>query len=542
MVGINVDVTEQQDRIAALRASRNQAVAGMQISELRFQTYFESAPDCMFHVRLEPDGRFIYEAVNPVGLAAAGVTLDMLRGRTPEEILGPDKGGVMTQGLRQVCETGQPYRYEPTWTMASGPVTYDAVYLPLRDRDGVVSGVLGIARDVTEHRRIQAELHQGQKMEALGQLAGGVAHDFNNLLTGVLGCFELLRKHVTADGGKRLIAAGTRAVERGTALTGRLLAFSRQQPLETQLVDVNVSLEEIGEMLARTLGATIRIGKRFAADLWPASANRNQLELAILNLAINARDAMPLGGALTIETLNETVATTEEGGIVPGDYVVIAITDTGTGMTPEVLERVLEPFYTTKEAGKGTGLGLSMVHGVLRQLDGDLRIASEPGKGTCVRMYLRRAIPKSESVPVPAIRMPARASILLADDDQDVQTVVSAYATEFGHSVVVAATAADALTALSSDQPVDLFIADRSLPGTSFDELVAQARSRRPDLPVLMVSAAPEGSGSSVVGDIPVLAKPFRQEVFKNAVAVLLAKAPSSGTVVRLRQDSARSA
>jgi PAS domain S-box-containing protein len=533
MVGINVDVTEQQDRIAALHASRNQAVAGMQISELRFQAYFESAPDCMFHVRREPDGRFVYEAVNPVGLAAAGATLEMLRGRTPEEILGPDKGGAMTAGLRRVYETGQPHRYEPTWTMASGPVTYDAVYLPLRDHDAIITGVLGIARDVTEHRRMQAELHQAQKMEALGQLAGGIAHDFNNLLTGVLGCFELLSRHATADAAKRFIAQGIRAVERGTALTGRLLAFSRHQPLETQAVDVNASLDETGELLTRTLGGTIRVGKRFATDLWPASADRNQLELAILNLAINARDAMPLGGTLTIETRNETVSAMPEDGVAAGDYVVVAITDTGSGMTAEVLERVLEPFYTTKDVGRGTGLGLSMVHSVVQQLGGDLRITSEPGKGTCVTLYLRRATLDIAVTSEAPLALSARASILLVDDDPDVQTVVTAYAAECGHSVIVAVTAADVLAVLEGNQAVDLLIADRALPGAPFDELVAQARSRRPGLPALLVSAKPEAARSDVPGAIPVLAKPFRKDAFNNAIAALLADvaAPSTSVV-----------
>jgi signal transduction histidine kinase len=465
----------------------------------------------------------------------------MVRGRTPEEILGPEKGRTITDGLGRVCETGQPYHYEPTWAMASGLVTYDAVYLPLRDRDGGITGVLGIARDVTEHRRMQAELHQAQKMEALGQLAGGIAHDFNNLLTGVLGCFELLRKHVSADSGKRLLSQGMRAVERGTALTGRLLAFSRHQPMATQLVDVNASLDETGELLARTLGGTIRLGKWFAPNLWPARADRNQLELAILNLAINARDAMPLGGTLTIETRNETIRAIEKGGVAPGDYVAISITDSGTGMSADVLERVLEPFYTTKAVGKGTGLGLSMVHSVVRQLGGDLRITSELGKGTCVTLFLCRATPQPAEQPVAAIRTLRHASILLVDDDQDTQAVVTAYAAEFGHSVIVAATGADALAVLDRDQPIDLLIADRTMSGTAFEELVAQARSRRSGLPVLLVSAKPEGSPSNEPGGIPVLAKPFGTAAFNNAIATLLANKVPSGTVIRFRPDAAAS-
>ncbi len=391
VIGINIDVTEQQNALIDMRASREAAVVRQHDSEARFRTYFDNAPDCMFHVRVEPDGRFVYETANPTALASSGLTLEQLRDRTPEEMLGPEKGGMMTEGLRQVCATGRPFRYEPTWDLPGGSVTYDAVYMPLRNQSGEITGILGVARDITERRRLEASLHQAQKMEALGQLAGGVAHDFNNVLTGILGCFELLaRQNTNAERAQRLIAQGLRAAERGKALTGRLLAFSRQQPLVTERVDINASIDEISEMLTASLGADIRIDKRLSSDVWPATADRNQIELAIMNLAINARDAMPGGGTLTIESRNETL-TKPDDDLEAGDYVVIAMTDTGSGMPPEILARVLEPFFTTKEADKGTGLGLSMVYGVMHQLGGGLKIASEPGKGTCITLYLRRA-------------------------------------------------------------------------------------------------------------------------------------------------------
>ena len=357
----------------------------------------------MIHMRVESDGRFVYETANPTALASGGATLDQIRGRTPEEMLGPEKGGQMIHGLRQVYETGTPFRYEPTWEYSGKSVTYDAVYMPLRDQAGQITGVLGVARDITERRRLEAALRQAHKMEALGQLAGGVAHDFNNVLTGILGCFDLLgRQSGHSERAQRLITQGLRAADRGKALTSRLLAFSRQQPLATEPVDVNASIEELSEMLTRSLGADIRIGKRLAHDLWPAIADRNQLELAIMNLAINARDAMPLGGTLTIESRNEVVAALDVEGLEAGEYVSIAVADSGSGMTQDVLARVLEPFFTTKEVGKGTGLGLSMVYGVVRQLGGGLQIASELGKGTRITLYLPRAqIAKSERTPEP---------------------------------------------------------------------------------------------------------------------------------------------
>ncbi len=445
VIGINIDVTEQQEALADMRARREAAEASRHDSEARFETYFNSTPDCMIHMRVESDGRFVYETANPTALASGGATLDQIRGRTPEEMLGPEKGGQMIHGLRQVYETGKPFRYEPTWEYSGESVTYDAVYMPLRDQAGQITGVLGVARDITERRRLEAALRQAHKMEALGQLAGGVAHDFNNVLTGILGCFDLLgRQSGHSERAQRLITQGLRAADRGKALTSRLLAFSRQQPLATEPVDVNASIEELTEMLTRSLGADIRIGKRLAHDLWPAIADRNQLELALMNLAINARDAMPLGGTLTIESRNEVVAALDVEGLEAGEYVSIAVADSGSGMTQDVLARVLEPFFTTKEVGKGTGLGLSMVYGVVRQLGGGLQIASELGKGTRITLYLPRAPIAVERTPEPqSVSEPA--TILLVDDDPTTQAIVAAFAAELGHTVIPVEGSAEAL-------------------------------------------------------------------------------------------------
>lgn len=245
-----------------------------------------------------------------------------------------------------------------------------------------------------------------------------------------------------AERAQRLIAQGLRAAERGKALTSRLLAFSRQQPLVTERVDINASIGEISEMLTASLGADIRIDKRLSSDVWPATADRNQIELAIMNLAINARDAMPGGGTLTIESRNETL-TKSDDDLEAGDYVAIAMTDTGSGMPPEILARVLEPFFTTKEADKGTGLGLSMVYGVMHQLGGGLKIASEAGKGTCITLYLRRARGSFEAWPAPE-----PVSILLVDDDPSTQSVIGAFAADHGQTVIAAKTGVEALAIL----------------------------------------------------------------------------------------------
>jgi PAS domain S-box-containing protein len=536
MVGINVDITEQKNSLAELESSRNSASAGLQASEARFQAYFETSDECLFHVRRDSDGVFRYESINPSGLAHAGATLAMVRNRTPEEVLGPEAGGMMTTGLRSVCETGLPYRYEPTFNLPGGAVIFDAVYLPLRNASGEITGVLGCARDITERRRLEASLHQSQKMEALGQLAGGIAHDFNNLLTGILGCFELLGRQVTADSGKRFVSEGIRAVERSKALTGRLLAFSRQQQLATEPVDINAALEEITEMLSRTLGSDVRIGTNLAADAWLASTDRNQIELAILNLGINARDAMPLGGSLTLATRNETFAEARND-LAPGDYVAIAVTDSGSGMTPELLDRVMEPFFTTKGPGKGTGLGLSMVVGVVKQFGGSVEITSELGKGTCVTLFLPRAQAEDVAAPVPSVRRAGPVSILLVDDDTGTLSAITAYATEAGNTVRAARGGSQALAILEAGSAVDIMVIDSTLPGLPIGDLIARARALRAGLPVMLISGQ---SARSEMGDMPILAKPFGRDAFNAALAAVLRAVRPSGLVVPLRPDAAR--
>ena len=535
MIGLNIDVTEQQQALIGLAESRQDALAGLRASEARFRTYFDSAVDAMFHVRRTAEGRFIYDAINPAGLDHAGASLDAVIGRTPVEVLGAEVGGVMERKLQKVYGTGLALRHELTFELPAGPVTCDAVYMPLRDDRGQIVGVLGSARDITEQRRLESSLVQAQKMEAVGQLAGGVAHDFNNLLTGMQGCFELLGRHVTTELGQRLVTQGLRAVQRSSALTSRLLAFSRQQPLTTERVDLNVSLDEMTEMLVRTLGSDMRIGLRSGADLWPALTDRNQIELAILNLAINARDAMPLGGSLTIETRNESLAEARDG-IGAGDYVVLSVTDTGSGMPPEVLKRVLEPFFTTKPSGKGTGLGLSMVAGVARQLGGGLTIASEVGQGTCVSLYL----PRAGDEPVGDVKDMSHRGVrvMLVDDDPLIQAIVPEHAAEAGHIVTLVKSTAEAMARLDAGEETDILVVDYSMPGLSYLELATRVRVRRPELPVLVISGK---ANTSVALEFPLLAKPFRHEDFNRAIAHAVGDAERPGNVLPFRRDAARS-
>jgi PAS domain S-box-containing protein len=533
MIGINIDVTEHQEILADLRAEREAAEASRHDSETRFETYFNLATDCMLHMRIAPDGRFVYESANPSALAAIGVTLEQLRGRLPEEILDPEQSGQVINALRQVRATGKPFRCEIIRNVPGGSATYDAAYMPLRDQSGEITGTLAVARDITESRRLEAALHQAYKMEALGQLAGGVAHDFNNVLTGILGCFDLLnRQNGLSDRARRLIVEGLRAADRGKALTKRLLAFSRREPLATERVDVNASIEELSEMLTRSLGAGIRIGKRLSADLWPAVADRNQIELAMMNLAINARDAMPVGGTLSIESRNETITENEVEGLDPGDYVTISIADTGSGMVPDVLAHALEPFFTTKEAGKGTGLGLSMVYGAMRQLGGGLKIASEPGKGTQVTLYLPRAEAETLAAPALPVRFAhGSVSILLIDDDPSTEAMIAAFAAERGDTVVPAESKVEALAILESDQVIDIVVADNEV---ADPEWIEQVRMRRPLVATLLMSATPEPGGGGY-GDVFTLNKPFGRDAFDAAIETAFG-GKRTATIIPLRR------
>ncbi|MGP3699573.1 two-component system sensor histidine kinase NtrB [Rhodobacter sp. NSM] len=276
--------------------------------------------------------------------------------------------------------------------MAGGTVVYDAVYMPLRGWSGTVTGVLGVARDITERHRVEAALHQAQKVEAVGQLAAGVAHDFNNVLAIFQSCLRLLGSEVTSDQGRKVVEEGLAAVGRGKALTDWLTGFVRQEPVALASLDLNAAMEQVCAMLDQTLaGSGVRFSCDLASDLEPARADANEVALAILNLGLNARDAMPKGGTLRLSTRNEEVVREPPDGLAPGRYAVVEVADTGSGMPPEVLARALEPFFTTKPAGRGTGLGLAMVQGIIRRTGGGLRIASTEGQGTRVSLFFPTA-------------------------------------------------------------------------------------------------------------------------------------------------------
>ena len=396
--------------------------------------------------------------------------------------------------------------------------------------------------EVAERERTEAVLLQAQKMEAVGQLASGLAHDFNNLLAAILGNLELLEMRLNEPALVRLIEAASRSARRGAALNEQLLAFSRKQHLAPRPVDINELVVGIDDLLRRTLGGTVEVATALDCSLWPALADPHQLELVLLNLAINARDAMPNGGRMMIETRNVKAADLDRGiDAPPGDYIEISVSDTGIGMTAEVLRRACEPFFTTKEPGKGSGLGLAQVYGVARQSGGALELKSVPGKGTRIELYL----PRSHETVQPAEKDAAlaeksahsqRARILVVDDHEEVREVIVAYLDILGYQVVPAQSGLAALDFLE-DNPgaVDALIADYAMPEMSGTDLIKTVHDRWPGLPVMLVTGYADTDGLDDGFDAFLLKKPFRMTELAETLERALARKTEASRVVPLR-------
>jgi signal transduction histidine kinase/ActR/RegA family two-component response regulator len=383
-----------------------------------------------------------------------------------------------------------------------------------------------------EREAALAQIHQMQKLEGLGQLTGGVAHDFNNLLMAVLGNLELLRNRLANNTQLlRFVENATRGAEHGAALTKRLLAFARRQELKPEVVDLAKLVDGMVEMLRRSLGPTIRITTEFERDLAPIRIDPSQLELAIMNLAVNARDAMPNGGNLYIIAVRKHLDNRDMTGLDPGDYVSIRLRDTGHGMAPAILARAAEPFFTTKDRGSGTGLGLSMVDGLVRQSGGIMRLCSSSGEGTTVELLLpatqiderdRQTSPRSSR---PVGMRPL--CVLVVDDDPLVLASTSAMIEDLGHSVVEAASTAEALEVVRSPLKIDVVISDYVMPGQNGADLAAQARQIRPGLPVAIATGF-DSSSPAAIPSLPRLNKPYRQHELVTLLEQLIAASEES--------------
>jgi PAS domain S-box-containing protein len=387
-------------------------------------------------------------------------------------------------------------------------------------------------RDVTQRNELEAQLRQSQKMEAIGQLTGGIAHDFNNLLTGIIGSLNMIRRRIKAGRAGEIdpfMEAATNSAHRAASLTHRLLAFGRRQSLDTRPCDLNELVTGMEELLRRTLGEQIRLTTDLDPALWPAHADYNQLENAVLNLAINARDAMPDGGLLTITTDNEYIDENYARAaqdVTPGDYVVVSVSDTGTGMAPDVVAKAFDPFFTTKPMGKGTGLGLSMIYGFAKQSLGHVRIESELGRGTTVRLYLRRAMSSgAEAGGAKSAHAPRGRgeTVLVVEDDETVRLLITSLLSELGYEFLSAADGITGLRILQSGQRIDLLVSDVGLPHINGRQLAEIACEALPKLRVLLVTGYEENARSGNGGSqFEMLTKPFELDTLATKIRDML--------------------
>jgi len=541
------EATQQRRNEAALRAANqahanrgNEASAQLQQTEQRFRLLVDSVVDYAIFM-LDVDGY----------VTSWNAGAQRIKGYSAEEIVGQHfsrfyteedrrngvPGQVLNSAVRAGKFEGEGWRVRKDGSRFWANVLLDPIVGPAGD----VIGFAKVTRDLTEKRNIEAQLRQSQKMEAIGQLTGGIAHDFNNLLQVVIGSLEglqrrggaLLQSPAGAD-LQRFVDNALRGADRAANLTRRLLAFSRRQTLDAKPTDIGKLVSGMSDLLRRTLGEAISIETVNAAELWHVSIDSNQLENAVLNLAVNARDAMPSGGKLTIETANcnlDEAYVSRFDGLEAGPYVMVAVSDTGMGMTKDVIERAFEPFFTTKEVGHGTGLGLSQVYGFVKQSGGHVRVYSEVNEGTTVKLYLPRLtsdVAQAERVErrsVPASRVGE--TILLVEDDESVRASTSDMLRELGYRVVMAADGASALRLVGERPDIRLLFTDVGLPGgMNGRQLADAARATRPDLPVLFTTGYARNAivhHGRLDPGIHLLSKPFTYAELANKLSQMLA-------------------
>ena len=482
-------------------SERREAEEALRRSETQFRALVQGVTDYAIFM-LDRDGR----------ISSWNAGAQRIKGYLPHEIIGEHFSRFYTDEDRDVGLPGKGLaqaRTEGRWETEGWRVRKDGsrfwahvIIDAIRDEAGEVIGFAKVTRDVTERREAQKALEdarealfQSQKMEAVGQLTGGVAHDFNNLLTVILGGLDTIRRSKPGETERisRAIDMSLHAAQRAASLTSRLLAFSRRQPLEPKPTDLNVLVRDMTDLLHRTLGEDVELEGVLAPRLWTVEIDQNQLEAALINLAVNARDAMPEGGKLTLETANtflDESYSAADAEVTPGQYAMIAVSDTGLGMSKQTLARAFEPFFTTKELGKGTGLGLSMVYGFVKQSGGHITIYSEPGQGTTVKIYFPRfrsdegwIMPTEEQVAPPSAEDEV---VLVVEDNDDVRGYSVMTLSELGYNVVEATDADTALAILGQpDRRIDLLFTDIVLPGRNGRALADEATRLRPDLKVL---------------------------------------------------------
>ncbi len=551
--GVLIDINERKQADLALRES-----------EARFRTMADSAPALIWAT--DADGQFTF--ANRRYETEFGLNLNDLSCNDWRRLVHQDDAKAALTRFYAAVMARLPVsgelrmrnkRGEMRWMRCDGA--------PRFDDDGNFLGYVGCNVDMTElylaadvleakvtertqaylaiTEKLQAEMHareraehalrQAHKMEAVGQLTGGLAHDFNNLLTGIIGNLELMQNRAARTGNAEFdsyLEGARSAARRATALTHRLLAFSRRQTLEPRQLRLEEVLSDVEELVRRTVGPAINLRVCHAPGLWPTHCDQNQLENALLNLAINARDAMPEGGSLEIETENvalDEIFVSEHVDLAAGDYVAISVRDTGAGMTEDTIMRAFDPFFTTKPSGQGTGLGLSMIYGFVKQSGGHIRIISEVGQGCVVRMYLPRCLEAAPAPETPQASSEAPGGrgerIMIVDDEATVRLSVSEMLGDLGYDVVTAEDGPSALAALNGNAPLDLLIADIGLPGMSGPQLAEAAKLARPGLKVLFITGYAENGSSTIFSPEPgmeIVTKPFTMTVLANKIHAMV--------------------
>jgi len=559
-LGAALDLTARKNTEQALRQSQNE-----------LQLIINAMPILISYV----DHEERFRLNNSAYLDWYGLTPQELYGKTVREVLGEEAYALRAEHIAQAL-SGKPCCFSIDTPHRDGSIRHALMnYLPRHGADGAVNGFYIFVIDETERKqteealrnlnetleervaartrqlaetnqRLQSEmfereraedaLRHAQKMEAVGQLTGGIAHDFNNMLTGIIGSLDLMQRYI-ADGRTAEIARFTEAAvssaNRAAALTHRLLAFSRRQSLDRKPLNANDLIRSLEDLFSRTKGDHIQLILQLADDIWPVSTDVSQLENALLNLVINARDAMPESGELRIETANVYLDSSDINTLEPvkaGDYLMIAVSDNGTGMTPKVLAKAFDPFFTTKPIGQGTGLGLSMIYGFAQQSGGHVSLFSLPGQGTSVRLYLPRLLeeaPQAVLSPVIGEAPPAIAgeTVVLVEDDPAVRMLVLNLLKELGYRAFEAEDARTALPLLESDLRVDLLVTDVGLPGMNGRQLAEIARQRRPQIKVLFMTGyaqmAAERQGFLEEG-MDMVAKPFSIDLLANKIRTMI--------------------
>ncbi len=506
----------EQRRLADAEAARRDADA-------LYRAYFENTAEALFVVGVLADGGFTIEDLNPAHQASIGLPIEEVRGKRIDETLPADLAEQISSHYRRVVASGEVLQYRETFEVNGSPTYWDTVLVPVPGEDGRVESLIGSSRDLTRQQAAEEQLRQTQKMDAMGQLTGGVAHDFNNLLTPIIGSLDMLMvRGVGSERERRLIDGALQSAERAKTLVQRLLAFARRQPLQPSAVDLRTLVSGMADLIGSTVGPTIEIRVALQEGLPPAYADANQLEMALLNLAVNARDAMPDGGVLTIEAKRQSVRDDHRVTLKRGHYVLLTVADTGAGMDDVTLARAIEPFFSTKGIGKGTGLGLSMVHGLAAQLGGALNIESAPGRGTAIELWLpisRAPIEMDDGPTMQLDASPNRGRALLVDDEELVRMSTADMLMDLGFDVTEAASAEEALRIVEEKGPPDLLVTDHLMPGMNGADLARMLRRTKAELPVLVVSGYAEADG--VAPDLARLTKPFRNAELAERIASL---------------------